>query len=130
MGFTIPKKTALLRFEGTDYDGAEVTLRLDVPMSFAFEMQDLGEQEKYQESYGLFCERVLISWNLEDDNGIPIPPNLDGLMQLPAQFPLLILNRWTEAVMEVPSPLGETSRNGSTSAEDMTELANVSQSLG
>ena len=40
-GFKVPDKTAIVRFEGTDYDGAEIVLRLNVSLEHYLDLLDL-----------------------------------------------------------------------------------------
>lgn len=111
-GFRVPRRTALITFEGTDYDGAEIECRLDVPLGMFF---DFGRGLSAADSEALFRRwgsEVLIAWNLEDDNGAPLPADEDGILMLPAAMVTMILNKWTETVAGVPAPLGGPSNGG------------------
>ena len=65
----------------------------------------------------LFSEKVLVSWNLEDEAGQPIPVQPDGMLRIPAEETVLIISGWVEALGKVPGPLGQTSSDGVTSLE-------------
>ena len=54
--FKLPHRTALISFEGTDYDGAEVKIKLDVPMSLFLQMETMinGQRTSLRHS-GEWC---------------------------------------------------------------------------
>ena len=58
-GFKIPKRTATLILHG-DYDGAEVVVRLDVPVGTFLEIQDLVAQEKQLHVFQVFGDSILL----------------------------------------------------------------------
>lgn len=102
-GFRPPRRTATLTFdEGHDYHGAEVECRLDVPMGLVFEFDNLSPLEAMRR----FGAEIVISWNLESDDGKPIPPTADGLLTQSPDFGLALLEAWKEAAAGVPTPLG------------------------
>lgn len=113
MGFKVPKRTALLVFEG-EYAGAEVRCRLDVPISLYLDYMgmDASSRDSIQAGYGRWGEEVLIEWNLEDDDGQPLPATGGGFLSLPPRLAGLIVQHWLESAAEVPAPLGGTSTNG------------------
>jgi hypothetical protein len=111
-GFRVPKRTAKLVFED-DYAGAEVRVQLDVPIQLYIDIQDLVDAEKHLEVFGLFGRAVLLDWNLEDDDGQPIPANAAGFVQLPPGFGNLIIQEWMDEVTRLPGPLAERSNGGS-----------------
>lgn len=132
MGFKVPRRDALLRFEGTDYDGAEIKCRLDISFADFFEFEKLrfaGEDvEKVRDLVRRFAEDILIEWNLEDDDGQPIPTSVKALFDQPPAFVLLLMQEWLSAIGRVPGPLAATSNNGSTSAEESERTADPSPS--
>lgn len=114
-GFRVPRREALVEFEeGHEYHGAEVRLRLDVPMGLVFEFQRLGSDG--EAALRRFGDQILLGWNLEDDDGEPVPATADGLLTQPFGFANTLMTRWAEAVTGVPGPLGVPSSNGATSA--------------
>jgi hypothetical protein len=96
VGFRIQKRTARLMFEETEYDGAEVVVRLDVPVKMYMDIQDLVEEEKHLQVFTLFGDSVLDSWNLQNDEGISIPASSDGMNMIPMDLANIILNMWVE----------------------------------
>ena len=148
-GFSIPKRTMVLTFEGTDYEGAEIRLRLDSSMHEALGIQDnLAELQVVQEAaadkaggnraltrllapiFRQFGDIIVVDWNLQNDEGEAIPATSEGMLELPAPFAFLIIEQWAQVVTTPPGPLSETSNGSQRSAEQETDLADWSRSLG
>ena len=106
-GFRLPKKTARLLFHD-DYEGAEVVVRLDVPLGRFLEIQDLIDDGKQLLVFEVFGESVIDDWNLQDSEGKPLPPNGTGMKGLPIELANLILTEWSEVAVQAPDPLGES----------------------
>ena len=119
-GFKIPEKTALVRFEGTDYDGAEIHLRLNVSLARYLELREMSDAGDQAGMAKLFGEQMLESWNLESADGEPLPATGDGMMDLPMEFATLIITQWVDAVAAVPDPLEQPSADFTTLAEAST----------
>ena len=115
-GFQIPMRTLAVDFTGGEYEGAEVRLRLDVPLRTAFHFQQLGDTGEIEALLREFGDDILKDWNLEDDQEAAIPATADGLMGLPASFGMLLVEKWTAAMNGGDSPLGKPSPNGDTLA--------------
>ena len=122
MGFKIPRRTALLTFEGTDYDGAEVRVRLDVSLGYFLSIEEMVRSKHILQLYTLFGDETLESWNLENGGG-PLSANAEGMKALPPALANIILNSWMEAVAKLPTPLSKRSKSGSTSAGHTTRKA-------
>ena len=122
-GFRIPEKTALITFEDTDYDGAEIQLRLSVSFAQFIALREAAQGEDQEGMARLFGENVLMEWNLEDDAGQPIPANGDGMLAIPLELTNLVVQHWVEAVSGVPAPLVGTSGDISTLAAASTAMA-------
>ena len=108
-GFRIPDQTAHLTFSGTDYDGAEIWVRLNVSFRHYIALREAAEGDDQAKMAALFGGDVLMSWNLEDDAGQPIPANGEGMLEIPLSLAMLVVQHWVEAVSGVSSPLPETS---------------------
>ena len=119
-GFRLPQRTALLVFDG-DYQGAEVRVKLDVPIGLMMRFMDLqstpADAKAGLEVYRLFSEAILLSWNLENEDGQAIPCTAEGMKQITPTFANLILTKWTEVAQNPPDPLSRQSTNGRGSAE-------------
>ena len=120
-GFKVPDKTAMVRFEGTDYDGAEILLRLNVSLSHYLKLRELAEVSDQAGMAQLFGDHMLSSWNLEDENGL-IEASGKGMMDLPMEFATLIIGQWVDSVANVPAPLDQPSADLSMLAEASTAM--------
>jgi len=113
-GFRVPLRTARLVF--TDlYEGAEVVVRLSVPLGVAVSMAERENNEDPRPVYTSFVQFGLDRWNLEDDTGSPVPVTVEGLESLPADLVMLMIDQWVRQIGSVPAPLAAQSQNGSTS---------------
>ena len=110
-GFRIPDQTAHLTFSGTDYDGAEIWVRLNVSFRHYIALREAAEGDDQAKMAALFGGDVLMSWNLEDDAGQPIPANGEGMLEIPLSLAMLVVQHWVEAVSGVASPLPEKSED-------------------
>ena len=108
-GFRLPERTARITFEGTDYDGAEIRVRLSVSFAQFIALRESAQGEDQEGMARLFGETVLMDWNLEDDAGQPIPANGEGMLEIPLSLAMLVVQHWVEAVSGVSSPLPEES---------------------
>ena len=103
-GFRLQKRTARLVFSG-DYEGAEVVVRLDVPVSVFIEIQDLVSNEDQFRVFEVFGEKVLEEWNLEDDDGTPVAATAAGMQTIPLDFANTIIEKWVEVSTQPSIPL-------------------------
>src|SRR3989304_138319 len=108
--FSIPRKGCVLVLTG-EYEGAEARCRLDVGMGTYLSFQrltDAQEPAKLEEACRCFGDDVLIEWNLEED-GQAIPASGNGFLMIPPALAVAMIRAWSEAMVEVPAPLGEGS---------------------
>lgn len=104
-GFRIQKRTARLVFSG-DYEGAEVVVRLDVPVGVFVEIQDMVSSEEQLKVFDLFGAKVLEEWNVENDDGNPVPATSEGMQTIPLDFANLMIEKWVEVSTQPSAPLG------------------------
>jgi hypothetical protein len=121
-GFRIPERTARITFAGTDYDGAEIQLRLSVSFAQFIALRESAQGEDQEGMARLFGQNVLMDWNLEDAEGRPIPADAEGMLAIPLELTNLIVQHWVEEVAGVPAPLSETSGDISTLAAASTAM--------
>ena len=121
-GFRLPERTALINFQGTDYDGAEIQIRLSVTFAQFIELRESAQGEDQEGMARLFGQNVLMDWNLEDADGKPIPADGDGMLAIPLELTNLIVQHWVEAVSGVPAPLEPPSGDLSTLAAASTVM--------
>jgi len=122
-GFRIPDQTAHITFAGTDYDGAEIWVRLNVSFAHFIALRAAAEGDDQASMADLFGNEALMEWNLEDASGEPIPATGDGMLQIPLSLAMLIVQHWIEAVAGVSAPLSPPSGDISTLAEASTAMA-------
>lgn len=137
MGFKVPRKTARVQFEGKEFEGCEILLALDLTFEASDHVDALqrevaavkeaGAEEATAENAPIrrlmdfFADNCIVSWNLEDEEGVALPVTGASFVKFPSWFGLLILNHWKDAVEEaskVPAPLGDSSKNGQSSPEE------------
>jgi hypothetical protein len=129
-GFRRKRRTIKIIFQG-DLDGLEITA-YSVSMDTFLEFEELsnryfggktGKDEKasmaiqsFRRMLDMFAG-VLVSWNLEDEDGEPVPATREELGREDPGFVFDVIVKWMEAVAGVSAPLSETSSSGETSAE-------------
>jgi hypothetical protein len=134
-GFRVEPRVAILDFaDDSPYHGVEAKVRTSVAFETLFWFQRNAENtdaETSAEALNRFGDEFLISWNLLDDDGKPYPPTGPGVCSvIDSGLVTALMGGWIEAVVEPPAPLSGPSKNGHSSAEDMTsQLADSSVSL-
>jgi len=130
MGFKVPTRVYRLVFdEPSALAGLEVSVKTGTAQVF-MEMSKLTEikQENVLDPETLGAIRsmldtfsgVLVSWNAEDEEGNPLPCNIETLCQQDlVEFVMPIIGAWLTAITSASPPL--TSEKNSQPAED-TEL--------
>jgi hypothetical protein len=95
-----PKRTPFkLDFSGTECEGLEVTVR-PVPMSVMLDVgaaSAVADSQAFRQVVATFAY-ALESWNLEGDDGAPVPAGLDGLMSQDPQFVGAVIQAWVTAM--------------------------------
>lgn len=123
MGYRHEAKVYKLTFE--DYPGLEVTaksvstgrlmklMRMAVRLNDKADGGDLTEQDADAVD-ALFTgfSKALVGWNLEDEDGEPVPPTRDGIEEQEFDFMLGVINSWIETVAGTPGDLGKDSNSG------------------
>ncbi len=64
----------------------------------------------------LFASK-LVQWNLLDENGDPVPPTVDGLLECDPSEAIDMVMAWADTALGVDAPLDPTSVAGKRSAE-------------
>ena len=126
MGYQRKRRVYRLDFEGDPVlDGLEVRARSLNLGEFLATSRLAGmaaggvTPEDVDVFEGLFATfaGALVSWNLEDDEGRPVPATLDGVKAQDVDFVMPIVNAWFKAIAGVASPLGPPSSAGVPSLE-------------
>ena len=108
-----------LEFEEEELRGLVVKMRsLRVgrirKLMVAFEKDEDPTGEQLGEIFKLL-EEGLVSWNLEDEFGTPVPTDMSGINELEMDLMLAITRAWLEGMTGVSDDLGKDSGAGGTS---------------
>lgn len=125
MGYVRERKVYRLRFVDDDMAGLVVEAHstnlgafLDVAEWVDIDPTSTSPEDlrKLASLFETFAD-ALVSWNLEEPAGVPVPATLEGLRSQDVDFCLAIIRAWFEAVGGVPGPLGARSSAGELSLE-------------
>jgi hypothetical protein len=118
MGFKVQRTVFNIRFaEGSRFDGLFVQAK---SISMGEVMRLSPEADKAREGSGVaevqrlitrFSEE-LVEWDLEDEDGTPTPPTLEGLLSHDPNVVLPIVLAWFDAMLQVDDDLGKDSNSG------------------
>jgi hypothetical protein len=117
MGYRPQRKVYVLDF-GERYQGLEVKVRAGT-LGQLLQLQRLsGEDLTADQLDGLFRAFVVLlkEWNIEDDDGHPVPASIDGLYSLDPALAQDIIATASKVLGGVPDPLPEGSADGGPSA--------------
>jgi len=108
MGFRHEPKTFRLVFDDPALEGLEVKAR-------SLSIGELHDPDiRVFESFA----KALVSWNLEDENGNPLPATLETIEAYPdVDFMTGLTSAWMDAVTGVDKRLGKGSPSGEQSLE-------------
>lgn len=101
MGYRRQRKTLSLKFE--DEPGLEILARSVSVRRFLRVLQDVDKMtaaptaENIEAVFSVFTEHV-ISWNLEDDGGQPVPVGVDALLDDDFDWSVKLVMAWTGAI--------------------------------
>lgn len=139
-GYRHKAKTYTLTFD--DYPGLKVVTKstsvgvLSRMMRLAVEFGGIGTDDLTAEDVDRMDElfagfaKALVSWNLEDENGTPVPTTVEGVRDQDFDFILSIIMSWADAVSDTPGDLGKGSNSGPLFPEGSLPMAPLSPSLG
>jgi hypothetical protein len=122
-----PKIYQLTFDETTDYPGLEVQVRT-LTMGQLLSVWTAEGGAGSARTFELFMDR-LVSWNLEDEQGLPVPITREAVEAEDDDLVNAIIKRWTDAVLGVPAPLDAGSNSGGPSVAESTLAEIPSQSL-
>lgn len=127
-----------LRFADPQFEGLEVVCRgasvgvvtdlvrlADMDVGKAVESGDLSV---FAELNGAFA-KVLVRWNYEDEEGVPVPPTVDGVGQMDMMMLQGVVMAYIESVVAVRGPLGPTLSDGAPSVEASLPMEPLPESL-
>lgn len=121
-GFVL-SRTLKLVFEDEDLEGLEVRCRA-LSVEQLLQVTDLAalaeadtsamtdeDKARIDTLFGLFAER-LVSWNVTDDDGLPVPATLAGVRSQDFAQVIRIIMAWMTAASGVGEGLGKASTGG------------------
>lgn len=117
MGYKVQRKLYVLQFE--DKDGMEVKAT-SVSTGVFLKIASLADAAKMdishmQELITSFAKESLRSWNLEEEDGTPIPATSEGLLSLEFEDAFEIITAWIDTITGVNADLKVPSSGGSPS---------------
>ena len=126
MPYKLGASSTLLAFKAKPaLEGFEVEVNGDVPLSTFFDLQiwlSSGDAKLMRDAFLLFGDEVLMSWDLEDENGA-VAATAAGMLGLPLSLALSILETWTEQIGSAPKVAGASQNGISPSVEELIETA-------
>lgn len=137
-GYKVKRTTYKLAFEDDDLDGLEVTVRsislarfltmVDVQKLQALQVGalTLEDRELIERLFDQLA-RSLVAWNLEEEDGTPIPPTRDSIFEGDVMLMCQIVMAWVGAMVSVPTPLGPNSNDGPRFPEASIPMAPLSE---
>jgi len=137
VGFTPPSTVYTLDFpEGDELHGLTVTAKSVSVGTFLrlARLQDTAGGsgvEAIAAVDGLFDAfgKSLREWDLQDDDGQPVPATADGLRTLELRHAMSVIAAWMGGMAQVPAPLAETSPAGGPSEVALPPMELGSPSL-
>lgn len=132
MGFRPGKKIYNLRF-ADEYDGLVVransaTVEEFLAMQALVSSDDVENAVEATEDLLKRFAGFLVEWNVEQDDGTPVPATYEGVKKQDFAFINMIIWAWMEALASVDNPLNRGSSAGDNSLELSLGLASASQS--
>ena len=141
MGYKAKKRIYVIRdwpdedMEGLEVKARSVKLKKFVEMGSAMSGAKLTmSAENIEEGVDavndlltMFAD-ALVSWNLEDEDGTPVPATLDGLLDQDNEFAMRIVHTWMEIIAGAPAGLKKDLTNGETSQVESLPMEPLLQS--
>ncbi|MGW5616282.1 hypothetical protein [Streptomyces sp. NPDC003877] len=127
MGYRPKRKLITLDFEGTKHDGLEVTMR-GLTVGEELELDDLRGKEGNGRRIFEMMAGLLHEWNVEDDQGQPVPATFEGVRTQDSTFIQEILDALQGSQSEVSDPLPQSSPSGEPSPVASIPMEPLSES--
>ena len=127
MGYRPQRKTFKLDFTGTQYEGLEVSMR-GLTVGEELELDDLRSQPGYGRKVFEMMTGLLVEWNVEDEQGNPVPATREGVNTQDAAMVMAILDAVQTANSGVSDPLPQSSPSGEPSPAVSIPMEPLSES--
>lgn len=140
MGFKVNRTVFVLKFGDPELLGLRVvakkpsmgeqldTINLLDLANLSLPTMKAEDGERIKEGFRFFG-RFLVEWNLEEEDGTPVPCTPDGLLGLEDGLATSIVDAWVQAVSSVPKDLKEKSNVGLRSVVESIPTEPLSASL-
>lgn len=130
MGYRHKPKRINVRFdEPHEFAGFEAVLRGKSLAGF-LDLQGIGEVDKSNLGDQLReMSQSLISWNLEDEDGTPVPITPETVMAQDQDLMIALATAWMDGLAGVSAPLEPNSTDGPPSPEASIPMEVLSASL-
>lgn len=122
MGHKLVRKGYSLKFaDGSPLDGAQIVLgslsigqimQVRQLMHTVSQSTSPVEQMEAFDTVILMAADKLVSWDLEEEDGTPIPATREGVLSLDGELMLPIINAWLDAAKGTDAPLPDASSDG------------------
>lgn len=86
-------------------------------------------EEQIKELFTWFAKR-LVKWNVEDEDGKPVPPTVKSLMGEELGFAMKLVMAWVNKVVGVSAPLPTASVAGASSPDPMEAMIPMTAATG
>lgn len=118
MGYTRKQRTFVLEFDDEEYEGLEIEMK-SLPLGDFIKVSKLMDEEgksdgQVEDMIKMF-QKSIIRWNMQEEDGTPIPVTHEGLMTCDLSFILAAINGWVQGISSVSKSLGKDSNSGGTS---------------
>jgi hypothetical protein len=104
VGYRPKRDPYKLNFSATEHEGLEVTVRrmpVSVLLDVAAGMGAPNNADALRHLYATLAF-ALESWNVEDDEGQPVPADLDGVVSQDPEFMSVIIQAWFARMLRQP----------------------------
>ena len=123
----VKRRQYKLIFQDEDMAGVEITVK-SLTSGQLIELQEAQSSGIHEKFTSMLAEQ-LVSWNVEDEDGTPIPPTLEGIRSMDIDFNNRVVDAWTDQVFGVKAPLSQSSSGGRPSVELSIPMDVSSESL-
>lgn len=123
MGYKRERKIFKLVFEDPDMDGLIVRCRSTSVQQFIdIKTMADGAKDEIDGVRALLTTfaTVIHDWNMEEDDGTPVPHTAETLLNEDFDFVMAMINAWTEAMAGVAKDLGKESTPAGTPPAEST----------
>ncbi|MFJ8146553.1 hypothetical protein ACIQ6R_16000 [Streptomyces sp. NPDC096048] len=127
MGYRPKRRIFELDFTGTEWEGLEASMR-GLTVGEELEFYQLRNKEGSGPEFFTLLTRLLVSWNVEDDEGQPVPCTFEGVCSQDTAMVSAILDAGQKAASGVSDPLPQSSPDGEPSPAVPIPMAPHSES--